>query len=179
MNSRKYDLICQICAIPFKGYRSSDKFCSPQCRWRSSFEKRTEAQILKRKQAFKKWGQQNWQRRRNYMLKYTFGITGEQYDELLRKQDGNCAICGRHNLEFSRKLAVDHDHVTGEIRGALCEVCNRKVIGKHRGSEGAEIFRKAAAYLDRSSYTGWIVPPKKKKRKKHGKSVKIRRRKRG
>jgi DNA-directed RNA polymerase subunit RPC12/RpoP len=99
------------------------------------------------------------------MLLYTYGITGEQYDDLLRRQEGNCAICGRHNLEFSRKLAVDHDHHTLEIRGILCQSCNREIIGKLRGREGAEILRKAADYLDKE-YTGWIIPKKRKKRRR-------------
>lgn len=107
------------------------------------------------------------------MLRYTYGITSEQYDDLLRKQSGNCAICGKHNLEFARKLAIDHDHKTSEIRGLLCEVCNRKIVGKHRGVEGAEIFRKAAAYLDQE-YTGILIPPKpkRKKRKRHANRIK-------
>jgi len=108
------------------------------------------------------------------MLMYTYGITAEQYDELLRKQDGNCAVCGRHHLEFARKLATDHDHISGEIRGLLCELCNRKIIGKLRGIEGAEIFRKAAAYLEKE-HTGWFVPKRKKKkcRRKKKKQLKV------
>jgi len=163
MSRHIHPIKCFYCNEDFLGYRSSDKFCSNTCRYAWQTRNQSEKSRLRRQTYQKKWGQENWLRRRNYMLLYTFGITSEQYDELLRKQDGNCAICGRHNLEFARKLAIDHDHETSEIRGLLCELCNRKIVGRHRGLEGAEIFRKAAAYLDRE-YTGIIVPPKRKKR---------------
>ena len=165
MNRHIHSKQCAYCNNSFLGYRLNSKYCSATCRYAWQARNQSEKTKLRRQTYQKKWGQENWLRRRNYMLNYTYGITAEQYDDLLRKQDGNCAICGRHNLEFSKKLAIDHDHVTGEIRGALCELCNRKIIGKLRGLEGAEIFRKAAAYLDRE-YTGWIVPEKEKKRKK-------------
>lgn len=46
-----------------------------------------------------------------------------QYAEMLAAQDGRCAICMR--LVKTRRLAVDHDHATGLIRGALlCSICN-------------------------------------------------------
>jgi hypothetical protein len=58
-----------------------------------------------------------------------YGLTPEQYDEMIAKQDGRCAICGqfpgttmgvdRHNL------TVDHDHATGAVRELLCDFCNR------------------------------------------------------
>ena len=51
-----------------------------------------------------------------------FGITVEQYEEMLVNQDGGCAICGRKPGKIS--LHVDHDHETGRVRGALCFRCN-------------------------------------------------------
>jgi len=164
MSLHIHPIKCSYCNKDFLGYRTNVKFCSDTCRYAWQHQNRSNKAIERRKIYQKKWGQENWQHRRNYMLKYTFGITSEQYNDLLRKQNGNCAICGRHNLEFARKLAIDHDHITSEIRGLLCEVCNRKIIGKHRGIEGVEVFRKAAAYLN-SEYTGIIIPPKRKKRR--------------
>lgn len=60
-----------------------------------------------------------WERR----ILQTYGITGEQYDELLKAQGGTCFICRRAN-GASRKLAVDHDHKSGYVRGLLCRPCN-------------------------------------------------------
>lgn len=51
-------------------------------------------------------------------VKRTYEITPEEYDELLRWQDGRCYICGQRPQR--RRLAVDHDHQTGAVRGLLC-----------------------------------------------------------
>lgn len=56
--------------------------------------------------------------------KYKYGITIEQYDDMLLLQGGRCAICGKHQVEFEQRLSVDHDHVTSEVRGLLCVKCN-------------------------------------------------------
>src|ERR1035437_10727167 len=57
-------------------------------------------------------------------LKKKFGITWEEYDELFKKQNGYCPICGRHQSEFKKRLSVDHDHNTKKVRGLLCQNCN-------------------------------------------------------
>src|SRR5207249_694982 len=51
------------------------------------------------------------------------GVTDAEYDRLLAAQGGGCAICG--NPPKTRRLHVDHDHKTGEVRGLLCHRCNR------------------------------------------------------
>lgn len=98
------------------------------------------------------------QRRAN--LKRAYGISIEQYEELEEKQEHKCAVCDRHKSEFKSRLAVDHDHKTGEIFGLLCTYCNHRVIGRERNPER---FYRAAEYLSKG--TGWIVPPKKKRKK--------------
>lgn len=60
----------------------------------------------------------------------TYGITAEQYEAILAVQGGVCAICQRAT-GASKRLAVDHDHVTGEVRGCLCSTCNWVVIGRY------------------------------------------------
>lgn len=59
----------------------------------------------------------NW-----YKTKY--GLTLEEYDQKLKEQNDCCAICSKHKSEFVRSLAVDHNHITGKIRGLLCPKCN-------------------------------------------------------
>lgn len=66
------------------------------------------------------------EKRRIRDLKKRYGITVEQYDLLLKSQKGVCAICGGNNLD-EKRLSVDHDHNTGEVRGLLCNTCNRKL----------------------------------------------------
>lgn len=94
-------------------------------------------------------------------LRRTYGITLEQYDELLARQDEKCFVCERHKDEFPTRLAVDHDHISGEIRGLLCRYCNHRLVGRHRNPA---LLRRIADYLELS--TGWFVPPKKKRRRK-------------
>ena len=64
-------------------------------------------------------------RSRNTHLRRTYGITIEQFDELLKCQEGRCAICGREECSTGRNFSTDHDHTTGNVRGILCNDCNR------------------------------------------------------
>lgn len=67
----------------------------------------------------------NDERCRAWRYKKIYGITLEEYDKLLKEQNGLCAIC--KVVPVSNKLAVDHDHDTGTVRGLLCPRCNRAV----------------------------------------------------
>lgn len=71
-------------------------------------------------------------RRANMLNKY--GITLEQYDEMWKNQDGECAICsvGMVNITTdgdsknkSNTACVDHCHGSGRVRGILCSTCNK------------------------------------------------------
>jgi len=53
----------------------------------------------------------------------TYGLKPGEYQAMLDAQDGRCAICG--NRPVTIRLAVDHDHETGRVRGLLCKRCNR------------------------------------------------------
>ncbi len=59
-----------------------------------------------------------------YKLKATYGISIEQYDEMLLRQHGCCGICGLHQDQQPRRMAVDHNHATKQIRMLLCVKCN-------------------------------------------------------
>lgn len=76
-------------------------------------------------------------------LRY-YGIGIEQYNELYIEQEGKCDICGKHQTELPRRLNVDHDASTGDIRGLLCDQCNQ-AIGKLY--HNLELLRKAGEYL--------------------------------
>jgi hypothetical protein len=57
-------------------------------------------------------------------LRRHYGMTVEQYQQMLSDQVGCCACCGKHESEFKRRLHVDHDHNSGHIRALLCTECN-------------------------------------------------------
>jgi hypothetical protein len=77
-------------------------------------------------------------------LRRTFGMSLEDYDELLAAQDGRCAVCGR-TPRAGAKLHVDHDHVTGAVRGLLCFSCNASL--GHLAEDATRIQR-LSRYLD-------------------------------
>jgi Recombination endonuclease VII len=52
-------------------------------------------------------------------LKYNYGITLQDHENMLIKQDNKCGICRQQKTLF-----VDHDHKSGKVRGLLCSICN-------------------------------------------------------
>lgn len=53
-----------------------------------------------------------------------YGITMKDYKNLLSDQEGCCAVCGISEDELNKRLVIDHDHETGNVRGLLCPNCN-------------------------------------------------------
>ena len=86
-------------------------------------------------------------------LKRTYGITLENYNELLIAQDCKCAICSKE-LDFEAWGAdspvVDHCHTQGHVRGILCNECNRG-LGYFRDNVNA--LAKAISYLTKDEQT--------------------------
>lgn len=105
------------------------------------------------------------EQRRDSHLKRTYGITLDQYQKLLEGQNFRCAICDKHQDDERTSLHVDHDHSTGEIRGLLCNYCNRRLVGRHR--DGV-LLRKLADYVEQG--TGWYVPAKRPKKRRRTKA---------
>ena len=81
---------------------------------------------------------------RKAALKRKYGISLQEYDELLRSQGGVCAICG--GTDGDKRMAVDHDHASGKVRGILCQRCNR-ALGLFKDDKVK--LRKAISYLSR------------------------------
>lgn len=80
-----------------------------------------------------------------YHVMRTYGVTVEQYREMLARQGGVCAVCQREPDDAARSLCVDHDHETGAVRGLLCRPCNA-AIGLLE--EDPDRLRAALAYLE-------------------------------
>ena len=89
-------------------------------------------------------------RQRDVYLRRKYGLTHKQYVSMLRLQGGKCAICWR-TPKPGKRLHVDHCHKTGRVRGALCFVCNHRLLG--RGREVPEHHERAATYL-RATFDG-------------------------
>lgn len=75
----------------------------------------------------KEWRNNNPRNVKSINLKRRYGITIDQYESMLEKQNSCCAICksispNRLDIDY---FLVDHDHKTGKIRGLLCDPCNK------------------------------------------------------
>lgn len=79
---------------------------------------------------------------REYMLKNKYKMDSiEEYDQMLRKQNGLCAICTK---EMTRPC-IDHNHTTGKVRSLLCVQCNALIGNSY---ESVVTLRNAIKYIE-------------------------------
>lgn len=82
------------------------------------------------------------------LLRSRYGITFEDYQEMLAAQDGRCAICrdepDPNGVKATSRLHVDHCHATGRVRQLLCSRCNQG-LGYFR--DRPDLLEVAATYL--------------------------------
>lgn len=81
--------------------------------------------------------------RRRYRLRAKYGLEAGQFEAMLESQGNACKICGCTEPEYGWN--VDHDHVTGAVRGILCFHCNTG-LGHFKDSQ--EVVASALAYLE-------------------------------
>lgn len=112
--------------------KNKDKVRWMQRRWRKE-------NIEKARAANRKWEKANPDRVRNKWYLRKYGITVDHYERLMAFSDGCCWICG--NKPSGRRLAVDHCHITGRVRGLLCFFCNR----------GLRWFKDTPSFLERAA----------------------------
>lgn len=99
----------------------------PHCRQcHRDYRKNNSSEISKRQKEYYK---QNKSQFKDYELSKAYGISIDEYNSLLAKQNGVCAICktpetSKNNEGSVRNLAVDHDHRSGRVRGLVCMSCN-------------------------------------------------------
>lgn len=99
----------------------------------------------------RRWRRENPERsdltRHASHIRINYGLSLDEYDAMLVRQGGGCAVCGA--LPDGRRLHIDHDHETGKVRGLLCSGCNTAIGG----------FREdVATILDGAEYVGTHVP---------------------
>ncbi|SDK65804.1 endonuclease domain-containing protein [Nonomuraea jiangxiensis] len=91
--------------------------------------------VVTRENKIKKYGSE-----RNYLLTYRYGITEDDFERMLARQGGLCAIC-----RVVPGVFVDHCHATGLVRGVLCFNCNN---GLGHFGDNTVLLELAALYLD-------------------------------
>lgn len=87
----------------------------------------------------KKYRQRNTAKQRLTKIRQMYGLEPEQYEALIKKQDGKCAIC--HCIVT---LVVDHCHKSGKVRGLLCRKCN---TGLGMFEDNIKIINSSIKYL--------------------------------
>ena len=92
-------------------------------------------------------------RSRRAKLKYYYQMQPEEYDLLYQQQNGRCGICGKPQVELRKRLYIDHDHTTGEVRGLLCNGCNRHLGKFEKGHKYApDITERMNRYLQKNTH---------------------------
>ena len=71
-------------------------------------------------------------RARKFKLSKFYNMSIGDYNKMLKKQNGVCAICGKlenwkHQNGTVCQLSIDHNHKTGKVRGLLCKECNQRL----------------------------------------------------
>ena len=151
-NHRKTKALCHpserhiafgLCSTCYKQKRMKTE---PGFRERNAAYKRKAR--LKNIEGNKKYQREYRKRRpdifKNVQLKHYYGITLEDYETLLEKQNWCCAICHE-----TTKLNVDHSHMSLNIRGLLCSNCN---LGLGHFKNDPNILKLALGYLERGEY---------------------------
>lgn len=83
-----------------------------------------------------------------YRMKKKYGLTKEDYQNMLKDQNFRCKICTKTIFEFKSRFVVDHDHRTGKVRGLLCNKCN---AGLGMFQDNIFILEYARQYLIKSN----------------------------
>jgi hypothetical protein len=99
----------------------------------------------------KEWDLADPERTRGKYLRETYGIKLSDYAAMLEAQGHKCAICGQDETRFKKKLVIDHDHATGEVRQLLCNMCNHG-IGNFK--DDIDLMANAIKYILKHSKKG-------------------------
>ena len=109
---------CLVCASTIDAGRADKQYCSDEC-----------GKLF---------------RQRRYSLK-RYGVTPDDYYEMLRVQGGLCAICRKPETASNKIMSLDHCHTSGAVRGLLCHRCN-SALGLFL--DDVELLRNAISYLE-------------------------------
>ncbi len=92
-----------------------------------------------------RWYSNNKDRSKNTRLVRKYNITLDDYNKMLLEQDGKCWTCSIKIEDTKKKyLCVDHNHLTGQVRGLLCDPCN---VALGLLKESQEIIANLSKYL--------------------------------
>jgi hypothetical protein len=163
--AKRVDKACEQCGLVYGAYKHSQRFCSALC----ARAARTQLFAATNRACYKcdapvdvppgragravcddcrvdpRTNRHAMERRRRFRA---YGITEAEYDAMLARQGGCCAICRTTDPSGGMKRradwAIDHCHATGQVRGILCSACN---LGIGQMGDDPARLQAAAAYL--------------------------------
>ena len=97
------------------------------------------------KQCLSKYRSTRTHKQRDSRLRWTYGISHEEWDRMYLRQKRRCMICRKRKLKSG--MYVDHCHATGAVRGLLCPTCN---WGLGQFKDDTKLLRNAIKYLEAS-----------------------------
>jgi len=108
----------------------------------------------------KEWKKRNPGHALKYKLKKRYRMSIDDYNLKLKNQNNKCFICKTEKCKTFKRLSVDHCHITGKVRGLLCNSCNSG-IGYFR--DNIENLKRATEYLkifkEKKEVITWVDPP--------------------
>ena len=137
---------CLDCGILYRPTNGRQKFCGNwKTRTGCSFKHSRQVNEKSVSEFFKRKNISKVQYKRNGNMLKKYNLTEHQYNEMLKQQNGVCAICKQKEIHKLYKfLPVDHNHKTGKIRGLLCSRCN---YGIGNFNDNIELLKEAINYL--------------------------------
>lgn len=145
---------CRACKVPkpLSDFSSNThKACSNCCKRLAENAKRYYARHSKKLIAWQRaYNLRYPEARKNYVLRRLYGLSLGEYNSILERQGGGCAICGvKASSGVSATFHVDHCHEKKVVRGLLCTSCNS---GLGRFKDNPDLLIAAADYLKKDTY---------------------------
>lgn len=124
--------------------KNREKILAQQRRYRTENAEMIHAYDRARGQRFRSGLYKDYDRARKILA---YGVDAGTYSAMLSEQHGVCVICSKVNKN-GRRLGIDHDHVSGRVRGLLCGKCNMAIglLGDDAG-----VVTRALEYLKKNS----------------------------
>lgn len=96
------------------------------------------------REATRRYYVKNPEARRERHLIRKYGLMTDEFDSMLQEQNGECGLCFQPLEIGTRRTHVDHDHLTGKVRGILCHHCN---TGLGNLQDDPDLLLRAALYV--------------------------------
>lgn len=133
---------CDVIKPADEFYKHKNGSCRHECKLCMNQKARARHKTARKQEGYS---------RDRYLKRY--GITHQDYEQMLKAQNGQCAICKSEDPKRWDHFSVDHNHETGEVRGLLCHTCN---TGLGQFQDNPDFLIEAANYLSLRGHYGEV-----------------------